>query len=88
MPCTCVGLCSTTHLAGPLSADHLTLYAPCGLDELYAGILRPNPLCDHPALFADKVRSYQVRLPGLHVSKSFMAVTAMNEQMHVEADSD
>ena len=88
VPCTCVGLSNATRRAGPVSADHLTLYAPYGLDELYKGILRPNPLCDHPALFADKVRSYQARWPGLHMRKSCTSVTATNEQVHVEADPD
>ncbi|MCJ0763646.1 nucleotidyltransferase family protein [Variovorax terrae] len=51
--CTCVGLQACG--AEPV------LYAPNGLDELYQGILRPNPLCDHRTLFTRKVASYRAR---------------------------
>lgn len=59
IPGTCVGL---RHLRGP-AARHKgatpTLYAPYGLDELYAGLLRPNPQCPHLPLFKAKARSYR-----------------------------
>jgi hypothetical protein len=51
--CTCVGL--------QAADEGLVLYAPNGLDELYRGVLRPNPLCDHRALFEEKAASYQAR---------------------------
>ena len=62
VPCTCVGL-QPAALAGEPSA----LYAPNGLFDLYAGLLRPNPLCDHRALFRDKAASYQSRWPWLQI---------------------
>jgi len=56
---TCVGL-RPRH-------DDLELYAPYGLDDLYAGILRPNPINDQPRLFEAKVASYRARWPWLRV---------------------
>ncbi|GKT21257.1 nucleotidyltransferase family protein [Acidovorax sp. SUPP3334] len=56
VPCTCVGLQpGATAEAAPV------LHAPYGLEELYAGILRPNPQCPHFALFQAKARSYRDR---------------------------
>lgn len=55
VPGTCVGL-------QPDPAGHAPrLYAPYGLQELYAGILRPNPACPHLPLFEAKARSYRER---------------------------
>ncbi len=62
VPCTCVGL-----QAAAAGSGAPVLYAPNGLDDLYAGRLRPNPLCDHRPLFRDKARSYQARWPWLHI---------------------
>ena len=56
IPCTCVGL----------TADH-SLYAPNGLDELWAGTLRMNPLNPQPARFVEKAESYRDRWPWLTV---------------------
>lgn len=54
--CTCLGL-----------DEHGGLYAPCGLEELEAGLLRPNPLnVDDGQLYRAKVESYQRRWPWLH----------------------
>ena len=62
VPCTCVGLQpSAQGIGGP------ALYAPYGLEDLYAGLLRPNPLCDHRTLFRDKALSYQSRWPWLRI---------------------
>lgn len=61
VPCTCVGL-----QPAPDCGDKLpTLYAPYGLDELYAGLLRPNPACPHLPLFEAKAASYRERWPWL-----------------------
>ncbi len=58
--CTCVGLqCG--------SGDSPRLYAPNGLDELYRGVLRPNPRCDHRPLFLQKTASYRSRWDWLQV---------------------
>jgi len=65
VPCTCVGL---QPLAGPTGGTRL--YAPNGLADLYAGILRPNPLCDHRALYRDKAESYRARWPWLRLMES------------------
>ena len=43
------------------------LYAPYGLDELYCGILRPNPLMDHRELFRQKAASYRDRWHWLQI---------------------
>ena len=43
------------------------LYAPHGLDMLYAGLLTMNPLTPHQALFDRKVASYRARWPQLKV---------------------
>ena len=60
VPCTSVGLQAQEGRA-PL------LYAPYGLDELYRGILRPNPLCDHRPLFRQKAQSYRERWDWLQI---------------------
>jgi uncharacterized protein len=59
VPATCVGLRP--------DGDGWTLYAPHGLQALYAGILSPNPLTDHRALFREKAASYRRRWPWLRV---------------------
>lgn len=61
VPCTCVGLQPAP--SGP------ALHAPYGLDELYAGILRPNPACPHLPLFDAKAQSYQQRWPWLQIQR-------------------
>lgn len=44
-----------------------TLYAPDGLDDLAAGVLRVNPLLPMRALFLKKAADYQARWPWLHI---------------------
>ena len=61
--CTCVGLQPGD--GGP------TLYAPFGLERLYEGVLRPNPHCHQPRLYAAKAADYQARWPWLRVLESF-----------------
>ncbi len=60
VPCTCVGL-------QPGGDGTPLLYAPYGLDTLYRGILRPNPLIDHRELFRQKAASYRARWNWLQV---------------------
>lgn len=43
------------------------LYAPCGYDDLAAGVLRPNRLNHRPELFAAKAASYRARWPWLRI---------------------
>jgi hypothetical protein len=57
--CTCVGL-----RAGD---SGLELYAPNGLEDLYQGRLRPNPLCHHFPLFEKKAGAYQQRWSWLQI---------------------
>uniref|UniRef100_UPI0025CE9E00 nucleotidyltransferase family protein n=1 Tax=Deinococcus sp. TaxID=47478 RepID=UPI0025CE9E00 len=53
--CTCLGI-----------DERRQVYAPCGLEELQAGILRPNPLnVDDGRLYAIKTASYRERWPWL-----------------------
>jgi uncharacterized protein len=59
--CTCVGL-------APHAGGTLELYAPYGLDELYAGVLRPNPANLRPVLYAAKAASYRARWPWLTIT--------------------
>jgi len=61
--CTCVGL-------APRPDGGLDLRAPHGLDDLYAGILRPNPLCPSPpGLRRAKAESYRARWPWLRIAE-------------------
>ena len=61
--CTCVGL---------QPGDGVPrLYAPFGLERLYEGVLRPNPRCHQPRLFAAKAADYQARWPWLTVLETF-----------------
>lgn len=55
--CTCVGIDARTG----------ELYAPYGLDELAAGILRMNPFNARPGLFLRKAESYRRRWPWLRI---------------------
>lgn len=72
VPCTCVGLQPGT--GGPL------LHAPYGLEELYAGILRPNPACPHLPLFEAKALSYQQRWPWLRIHSTLDPAAARSDQ--------
>jgi hypothetical protein len=65
VPCTCVGLQPALQ-----TGDTPTLYAPYGLGDLYAGILRPNPACLHLPLFEAKARSYRARWEWLTVARA------------------
>ncbi len=55
--CTCVGI----------EADTGALYAPYGVADTWAGVLRMNPHQPAPALFTAKAASYQQRWPWLRV---------------------
>lgn len=56
IPATCVGIAPGR------------LYAPYGLDGLYAGTLAMNPLVPHAALYERKAASYRARWPWLQVA--------------------
>ena len=55
--CTCIGIDVATG----------ELYAPNGLRDVEAGILRINPLSNERALFEQKAAAYQARWPWLSV---------------------
>ncbi len=55
--CTCVGI----------EVASGALYAPCGLQELEAGLLRPNPLNIRADLFRMKAADYRTRWPWLRI---------------------
>ena len=57
--CTCVGVAN--------EGGRLRLHATYGLDELEAGVLRPNPKMRAPELFRAKAESYRARWPSLRV---------------------
>lgn len=59
IPATCVGI-------RPTPAGH-EVYAPNGLEILYAGELAPNPLVPHLELFERKAASYKQRWEWLEV---------------------
>ncbi|MDD5334798.1 MAG: nucleotidyltransferase family protein [Rhodoferax sp.] len=61
--CTSVGIRARSDPAG----DGFEVYAPHGLNDLYHGVLRPNPTLDHGALFEPKCRDYQARWPWLTI---------------------
>ena len=55
--CTCIGIAARTG----------ALYAPNGLDDLEAGVLRINPVNSQPTRFFEKAESYKARWPWLTV---------------------
>jgi uncharacterized protein len=63
IPATCVGIRATS--------KGFEVYAPNGLDIMYAGQLAPNPLVPHMALFEAKAASYQQRWDWLQVRRSW-----------------
>jgi len=44
--------------------------------ELYQGLLRPNPLCEHRELLRAKARSYRARWPWLRITDPGQPVAA------------
>ena len=66
VPCTAVGLQN----GQPGESPALALYAPYGLEDLYRGVLRPNPLSDHRPLFQQKALSYQRRWNWLQLDET------------------
>ena len=74
VPCTCVGL-----QPGGAPQAPPVLYAPYGLAELYAGLMRPNPACPHLPLFQAKADSYRERWPWLTIQPMLPATGAPPE---------
>lgn len=60
-------ICGTCVGVQPAADGALRLYAPYGLDALYAGELAPNPRTPHRPLFDAKAASYRARWPALRV---------------------
>ncbi|ONG58999.1 hypothetical protein BKE38_00735 [Pseudoroseomonas deserti] len=55
--CTCIGIEAATG----------ALYAPSGLEDVFAGVLRINPRHPQPAQFARKAEDYRRRWPHLRI---------------------
>jgi uncharacterized protein len=68
--CTCVGV-------GVRSGE---LYAPFGLDDLWNGILRPNPVNPEPELFRAKAESYRSRWLWLRVADGCNAIRGIGSR--------
>ncbi|MBB5203414.1 hypothetical protein HNQ51_000707 [Inhella inkyongensis] len=68
MPATSVGLRPCAR-----KTQGLQIHAPYGLDDLYAGRLRLNPLTPHAELYRAKARSYQARWPSLSIEEPMAA---------------
>lgn len=60
---TCLGI-------APLGDGRLEVYAPFGLDDIFDGVLRPNPLTPGPIAFRAKAESYRARWPRLLISET------------------
>lgn len=60
-------LVGSTSVAVRQMAGGLLVHAPYGLDDLYKGILTPNPVVDHGPLYERKCRDYQARWPWLRI---------------------
>jgi hypothetical protein len=50
------------------AGGHTQVHAPYGLDDLYQGILSPNPSVDHGEGYEHKARDYQARWPWLRIA--------------------
>lgn len=64
--CTCVGMRLRDH-------EDIELCAPKGLNDLFSGILRPNPDSPTPHLFRTKCESYMRRWPWLTMAEDDLA---------------
>jgi hypothetical protein len=60
-------LVGSTSVGMQQARGQTTVYAPYGLADLYAGILRANPRVDHGSLYLQKARDYQARWPWLRL---------------------
>lgn len=60
-------LVGSTSVGMQQARGQTTVYAPYGLADLYAGILRANPRVDHGELYPQKARDYQARWPWLRL---------------------
>ena len=58
-------LVGSTSVGMQQTGGQTRVYAPYGLADLYAGILRANPSVDHGRLYPQKARDYQARWPWL-----------------------
>jgi hypothetical protein len=55
--CTCIGIAAETG----------EIYAPYGLEALWSGLLRANPINRQPIPFRAKAATYQARWPWLRI---------------------
>lgn len=81
---TCIGIAVG---AGPRhSAREAVLYAPFGLDDAFAGMLRPNPLTIAPVLFQAKAESYHARWPHLTIETTPAPMPQRSRQVRVKIE--
>jgi hypothetical protein len=66
--CTCIGI----------DVASGELYAPNGLQDLQAGILRINPLNPQPGLFRRKADDYRARWPWLTIAEAHQEIDNPN----------
>ncbi|WP_254425749.1 nucleotidyltransferase family protein [Polaromonas sp. A23] len=64
-------LVGSTSVAVHREAGAMVLHAPYGLDDLYSGVLTPNPTVDHGPLYERKSRDYQARWAWLRTPETF-----------------
>ena len=63
-------LVGSTSVAVRQEAGAMVLHAPYGLDDLYNGVLTPNPVVDHGPLYERKSRDYQARWAWLRAPEA------------------
>ena len=81
---TCIGIAVG---AGPgHRAREAVLYVPFGLDDVFAGVLRPNPMTIAPALFQAKAESYCARWPHLTIETTPAPMPQRSCQLRVEIE--
>lgn len=81
---TCIGIAVG---AGPgHRAREAVLYVPFGLDDVFAGVLRPNPMTIAPALFQAKAESYCARWPHLTIETTPAPMPQRSCQLSVEIE--
>ena len=63
-------LVGSTSVGMQQARGQTTVYAPYGLADLYAGLLRANPRVDHGSLYQQKARDYQARWTWLRMPET------------------
>ena len=61
-------LVGSTSVGMQRGTEGMLVHAPHGLEDLYRGVLSPNPRIDHGELYEAKARDYQARWPWLRLA--------------------